>query len=94
VAAYQPGASHSGQIGMSRFHPQATLRSEGSRGANSENRLLGYARVSSYRQTLDAQLNQLRADGCARLTVRRRAARARTGASFSKCSTPSPPATW
>jgi DNA invertase Pin-like site-specific DNA recombinase len=32
-----------------------------------QNRHLGYARVSTYGQTLDAQLEQLRADGCAKV---------------------------
>ena len=34
---------------------------------NPQNRRLGYARVSTYGQTLDAQLEQLRADGCAKM---------------------------
>src|SRR5208337_888229 len=35
--------------------------------SDQKNRRLGYARVSTYGQTLDAQLEQLHADGCAKI---------------------------
>ena len=34
---------------------------------NPQNRPVGYARVSTYGQTLDAQLEQLKAAGCGRV---------------------------
>jgi DNA invertase Pin-like site-specific DNA recombinase len=36
-------------------------------GMHPQNRRLGYVRVSTYGQTLDAQLEQLRAEGCSRI---------------------------
>jgi DNA invertase Pin-like site-specific DNA recombinase len=58
---------------------------------DSEKRLIGYARVSTYGQTLDTQLEQLRAAGCSSRNIYREKA---TGASFSACSIASPLATW
>src|ERR1700732_2372769 len=36
-------------------------------GTDTQTRRLGYARVSTYGQTLDAQLEQLRREGCAKI---------------------------
>jgi len=59
-----------------------------------ENRRLGYARVSTYGQTLDVQLEQLRAERCGRIYREKVTGATTTAASFSKCSSTSPPATW
>jgi DNA invertase Pin-like site-specific DNA recombinase len=59
-------------------------------------RLMGYARVSTYGQTLDSQLEHLRAAGCTSRNILAEKVTGATGASFlkSNCSLPSPPATW
>jgi DNA invertase Pin-like site-specific DNA recombinase len=49
---------------------------------DSKKRRIGYARVSNVGQTLDSQLEQLRADGCKPIYREKRRARAPTGASF------------
>ena len=36
-------------------------------GTDTQTRRLGYARVSTYGQTLDAQLKQLRGEGCTKI---------------------------
>ena len=56
-----------------------------------EKRFIGYARVSTYGQTLDSQLEQLRAAGCSSCNIYRERV---TGASLTGCSVSSPPATW
>ena len=56
--------------------------------------LIGYARVSTYGQTLDAQLGQLKAAGCARI-FREKVTGARADRKdFLRCSSSSPPAMW
>ena len=60
-----------------------------------QNRSFGYARVSTYGQTLDSQLEQLRAAGCgSRNIYREKVTGARTGASLTGCSPSWPPAMW
>jgi DNA invertase Pin-like site-specific DNA recombinase len=49
-----------------------------------EKRLIGYARVSTYGQTLDAQLEQLRGAGCTKIYREKVTGATATGASFSK----------
>ena len=56
-----------------------------------QNRRLGYARVSTYGQTLDSQLDQLRKAGCTSRNIYREKV---TGASLTGCSASLPPATW
>ena len=61
-----------------------------------QDRHLGYARVSTYGQTLDAQVEQLRAAGCGSRNIYREKVTGpgATGASLTGCSASLPPATW
>ncbi len=57
-------------------------------------RRLGYARVSTYGQTLDAQLEQLAAEGCGKV-YREKASGARADRrELQRMLKPSRPATW
>jgi DNA invertase Pin-like site-specific DNA recombinase len=64
--------------------------------AHPEKRLIGYARVSTYGQTPDSQLEQFRAAGCSsRHIYREKVTDARpTRASLTGCSASWPPAMW
>jgi hypothetical protein len=62
---------------------------------NTQRRRFGYVRVSTYGQTCDAQLEQLRGRSCMKIYRERGDRRAqRPVRVFSNCSTPSSPATW
>ena len=63
-------------------------------GSDPQNRHLGYARVSTYGQTLDAQLEQLRGAGCAKIYREKVTGAHNDRRELLKCSLPSPPATW
>ena len=63
-------------------------------GNEPQNRPLGYARVSTYGQMLDAQLAQLRKAGRTKIYREKVTAREPTGANCSSCSRPLPPVTW
>jgi hypothetical protein len=59
-----------------------------------QHRCVGYARVSTYGQTLDAQLEQLRGTGCTKIFREKVTGAQATGASLTGCSASWPPATW
>jgi DNA invertase Pin-like site-specific DNA recombinase len=56
--------------------------------------IVGYAHVSTYGQSLDVQLEQLRAANCSKIYRKKVTGARPTGASFSNCSPPSPLAMW
>jgi Resolvase, N terminal domain len=77
---------------ISRAHTRHKLWSK----THPEKSLIGYVRVSTYGQTLDSQLEQLRAAGCNSRNIYREKV---TGAkadrrSLTGCSASSTPATW
>jgi DNA invertase Pin-like site-specific DNA recombinase len=59
-----------------------------------QNRSLGYARVSTYGQTLDTQLEQLRGAGCTKIYREKVTGAHNDRRELLKCSRPLPPATW
>jgi DNA invertase Pin-like site-specific DNA recombinase len=59
-----------------------------------ENRRLGYARVSIYGQTLDAQLEELRSASCTKIFREKVTGAHNDRRELLKCWPPSPPATW
>jgi DNA invertase Pin-like site-specific DNA recombinase len=61
-----------------------------------KNGIIGYARVSTYGQTLDAQLGQLRAAGCTSRNIYREKVTGARGdrRSLTGCSASWHPATW
>jgi DNA invertase Pin-like site-specific DNA recombinase len=61
---------------------------------NPENRCLGYARVSTYGQTLDAQLDQLRGAGCTKIFRERVTGTHNDRRQLLRLLTTSRPATW
>ena len=58
-----------------------------------QKRRLGYARVSTYGQTVDAQLQQFRAEGCAKVYREKASGAAPTAPNCAASSTSSPRAT-
>jgi DNA invertase Pin-like site-specific DNA recombinase len=59
-----------------------------------QNRRLGYARVSTYGQTLDIQLEQLRGAGCIKIYREKVTGAHSDRRQLLKCWTTSTPATW
>jgi DNA invertase Pin-like site-specific DNA recombinase len=62
--------------------------------SNPQNRRLGYARASTYGQTLDAQLDQLRKAGCTKIYREKLTGARADRRELLKLLRPSPPATW